>query len=324
VLDRKPGYEPTRAFREHPPHITVGLGEFLWDLFPGGKQLGGAPSNFAYITSLLGDSGIIASRLGTDNLGYEAVRTLQQFGLTDSYVQRDREHSTGTVRVQIDCNGQPQFEITHPVAWDFLEWTPQWQALAAQTDAVCFGSLAQRSAQSRSTIRSFLSAISAHALRVFDVNLRQSFYSAEVISDAIGMAQVVKLNHEELPRIMLLMALPYDDELSSARRLRSHFGLKLVCITRGAQGSLLCSEDDIHEHPGLQVEVKDTVGAGDAFTAGLVYSYLRHASLEVMNEVANRMGAWVSSQAGATPPAKTAPLQAVRAALGSISGLPRR
>jgi fructokinase len=306
------------------PHTVVGLGELLWDLFPGGKQLGGAPSNFAYITNLLGDSGIIASRLGSDDLGGEATCKIQRLGLNSSYVQQDLQHSTGTVTVQLDCKGQPEFEITRPVAWDFLEWTPQWQLLAGQADAVCFGSLAQRSPLSRTTIRSFLKATSGGALRIFDVNLRQSFYSAEVILDSIRLAQVVKLNHEELPRVIELLALPYDDQPSSARRLRSHFGLKLVCITRGAQGSLLCGEDGLHEHPGFQIAVKDTVGAGDAFTAGLVHGYLRRASLEVMNDVANRMGAWVASHAGATPSPKTAPLEEVRARLGAISGLPQQ
>jgi fructokinase len=298
------------------PRLVVGLGELLWDLFPAGKQLGGAPSNFAYITSLLGDLGIVASRLGSDALGKEAICRLQQLGLDGSYLQQDQEHSTGTVKVQLDFERQPKFDITHPVAWDFLEWTPQWQRLAAQADAVCFGSLAQRSPQSRATIRSFLEATPADTLRVFDVNLRPSSYSNETVSDSIRLSQVVKLNHDELPRVMHLLAFPHNDERSSALQLQSHFNLKLVCVTRGPQGSLLCGPAGIDEHPGFQVDVKDTVGAGDAFTAGLVYCYLRQASLAVMNEVANRMGAWVSSQPGAMPSAKTAPLEQVRAALG--------
>src|SRR5262249_28748025 len=150
------------------------------------------------------------------------------------------------------------------VAWDFLEWTPQWQRLAAQADAVCFGSLAQRSLQSRATIRSFLEATPAHTLRVFDVNLRQSSYSKETVWDSIRLAQVVKLNHDELPRVMNLLAFPHHDERSSALQLQSHFALKLVCVTRGAQGSLLCGQAGIDEHPGFRVDVKDTVGAGDA------------------------------------------------------------
>src|SRR5712671_4875570 len=137
-------------------HTVVGLGELLWDLLPAGKQLGGAPANFAYMTSLLGDHGIPASRLGDDDLGAEAVRRLGDLGLPTDFIQRDTRHPTGMVRVEVDSAGQPRFEICESVAWDFLEWTPQWQELAAQADAVCFGSLAQRSAPSRSTIRSFL------------------------------------------------------------------------------------------------------------------------------------------------------------------------
>jgi len=140
-------------------HIVVGLGELLWDLFPSGKQLGGAPANFAYITSLLGDEGIPASRLGEDSLGTEAIRRLGELGLSIEFIQKDSDHPTGTVRVEVDRTGQPRFEISESVAWDFLEWTPEWQKLAQQADAVCFGSLAQRSERSRGTIRRFLLAL---------------------------------------------------------------------------------------------------------------------------------------------------------------------
>jgi fructokinase len=158
----------------------VGLGELLWDLLPSGKQLGGAPANFAYITNLLGDTGIPASRVGRDSLGDEALKKLAQLKLSNAFVQRDPTHATGTVKVEIDSSGQPGFDISEPVAWDFLEWIPSWQQLAKEADAVCFGSLAQRSAQSRSTIHNFLQATCPEAVRIFDVNLRQNFYSAQI------------------------------------------------------------------------------------------------------------------------------------------------
>jgi fructokinase len=282
----------------------VGLGELLWDLLPSGKQLGGAPANFAYITNLLGDTGIPASRLGRDSLGDEALKKLAQLGLSNAFVQQDPSHPTGTVKVEIDSSGQPRFDISELVAWDFLEWTSSWQQLANEADAVCFGSLAQRSAPSRSTIRSFLQATRPEAVRIFDVNLRQHFYSASLLAESMKLASIVKLNHEELPRIMHLLEHESSSEKESARRLLSSHDLRLVCVTRGSRGSLLISLDECSEHPGIKVKVADTVGAGDAFTAALVHGYLRGSSLTQINETANRVGAWVASQPGATPTVK--------------------
>jgi fructokinase len=293
----------------------VGLGELLWDLLPSGKQLGGAPANFAYITSLLGDHGIPASRLGEDPLGTEAIRRLDELTLSSEFIQKDADHPTGTVKVEVDGSGQPRFEISEAVAWDFLEWTPQWQKLAAQADAVCFGSLAQRSEPSRSTIRSFLAA-SRSAVRVFDVNFRQLFYTAEVFADSLQLATVVKLNHEELPRIMRVFGLEHRGEEDSVRCLFSKYDLKLACVTRGDNGSLLASADEFDEHPGFKVKVADTVGAGDAFTAAMVHGYLRGTSLAEINETANRVGAWVASQSGATPALKPGGLAQTLAEIG--------
>ena len=293
-------------------YTIVGLGELLWDVFPQGKQLGGAPANFAYITSLLGDSGIVASRLGNDSLGKEAQQQLQRLGLETKFVQRDSEHPTGTVNVQLDQKGQPQFRITESVAWDYLEWTPEWQALAAQADAVCFGSLAQRCRASRETVRAFMKSLRPGATRVFDVNLRQNFFSEEVLSESLRCCDVFKLNHEELPRVMQLLGMRHVNDESSAAQLKTKYRLKMGCVTRGAEGSLLLGDSGTHQHPGLQVEVKDTVGAGDAFTAGLTHCYLRGTSLAKISEVANRAGAWVASQAGGTPVAAASKLTELR------------
>jgi fructokinase len=287
-------------------HVIVGLGEMLWDLFPAGRQMGGAPANFAYITSLLGNRGIAASRLGHDDLGREAMDRLGNLGLESTFLQEDTEHPTGTVRVTVDEQGQPCFDISQSAAWDYLEWTPQWKSLAVQVDAVCFGSLAQRSPQSRATIQTFLQATRPQCLRVFDVNLRQNFYSAEILSASMKAASIVKLNHEELPKIMRLLAgneafSGAGSEESSARRLIELYQLQLVCVTRGNHGSLLVRGKVCDAHPGFRVKVADTVGAGDAFTAALVREYLRGASLAEMNETANQIGAWVASESGATP-----------------------
>lgn len=297
-------------------YLTVGLGELLWDMFPEGKQLGGAPANFAYMTSLLGDEGIVASRVGSDALGRGAGRRLERLGVRASHLQLDPDHPTGTVKVSVDPAGQPTFEIAESVAWDFFAWTPEWRALAQRTDAVCFGTLAQRAPQSRATIRTFLGALRPGATRVFDVNLRQSFYDAETLSESAKLADIMKVNNDELAIVAKLLRIPFIyDELRAAHWLREVLGLKLVCITRGAKGSILVSADETSEHPGYRIHVADTVGAGDAFTAALVYHYLRHASVPTLNEAANRMGAWVASQIGATPPRDDFHLDKVRSAV---------
>ena len=288
---------------------VVGLGEVLWDLLPERTCLGGAPANFAYITTLMGDQGIVASRVGEDSRGLEALRRMEELGLDIDHVQTDRDRATGSVKVELDGNGLARFEIAHPVAWDALEWTPDWQHLASRVDAVCFGSLAQRSETSRTTIRKFLRAMSPDSLRVFDVNLRQAYYSQEVLAESMTLADIVKLNDEELPKVMSLGEFPHQDEISSAQRLMEAYDLKLVCITRGGRGSLLVRRGDASEHRGFQVRVADTVGSGDAFTAGLVHEYLHGASLDLMNEVANLVGAWVASEVGAMPAPKRGALE---------------
>jgi fructokinase len=296
--------------------VVVGLGELLWDLFPAGKQLGGAPANFAYITAILGDRGIVASCVGDDRLGQEALWHLKSSGLDVSRVQRDPVHPTGTVKVTVDIKGQPEYEITENVAWDFMEFSEDWISLARSTSAVCFGSLAQRNSVSRATIRAFLTALPAFAIPIFDVNLRQSFFSPGIVRDSARHAKVIKLNHEEFPRFLELLQCPLKNtertDVAAARWLCREFSLRLVCITRGGNGSLLVTEKSHDEHPGFSVKIADTVGAGDAFTAALVHHALRGSSLPVMNTAANRMGAWVASQEGAMPAADPAILAEVR------------
>lgn len=288
----------------HPPTV-VGLGEVLWDIFPSGPKPGDAPANFAYCSHLLANRAVIASRVGDDELGRKIRELFVRAGLTDQFIQIDSERPTGTVQVQVDDQGQPKFEITEPAAWDFLECTAIWESLAQSADAVCFGSLAQRSSQSREAILRFLERTRPEALRIFDVNLRQSFFSAAIIKESLGHANVLKLSHEELPLLKSLVqvntASDLDGEISFCRSLINKFDLRLVCITRGANGSLLCSPDGYHQHPGFHVHVRNTVGAGDAFSAGLACELLRGSSPTEMNDLANRMGAWVASCEGAMP-----------------------
>jgi fructokinase len=299
---------------DHLPTV-VGMGEILWDLLPSGRQLGGAPANFAYCSHLLGNRAIVASRVGPDDLGKEARDCLLRSGITDRFLQADSAHATGTVPVELGPAGQAKFEIAYPAAWDFLEFTDVWQALAESADAVCFGSLAQRSAESRGTILKFLAATRPDALRIFDVNLRQSFYSFEIISESMVRANIVKLNHEEVPKVRDLLHIEASDDLPFCKEVMEKFDLQLMCITRGSNGSLLFDQSNRHEHPGFRIQVKDTVGAGDAFTAALVHQRLRGGSLCEMNDLANRMGAWVASCLGAMPPVPASGLERTLAKL---------
>src|ERR1700735_1732820 len=297
---------------ENKTFTVVGLGELLWDLFPDKKQLGGAPANFSYMTHLLGDTAVIASRLGADQLGREAREVLDRLEVDSSHVQTDPRHPTGSTVVHLAADGQPSYEITEPVAWDFLEWTPQWQALARRADAVCFGSLSQRSRISHETVRTFLRWTEPTALRVFDVTLRQNFYSRMVLAESIRSANIVKCNEEELSAVVRLFGSSAKTIDQAAHAFLGAYDLELVCVTRGERGSILYSRKGTDKHPGLSVKVADTVGAGDAFAAALVHHYFRGSSLKTINEAANQIGAWVASQPGATPPANEEILERVR------------
>jgi fructokinase len=282
-------------------YTIVGIGELLWDRLPEGEQLGGAPANFAYHASLFGSRAGVLSRVGKDRLGDRALDRLRSLRLPADFVQLDEARATGTVVVEVDASGQPDFIITEEVAWDYLEFTPQWQALAAGADAVCFGTLAQRSPASRQTIRRFIGATRKDALLIFDINLRRPFYTREIILESFALARLAKINRDELAQLAAMFELSGSSEIEMARRLLGEFALELVCITRGSQGSLLVSRAEAVEHPGFAVDVVDTVGAGDAFTAALAFHYLSRAPLAVINRAANLMGATVAGHAGATP-----------------------
>ena len=284
--------------------VAVGIGELLWDLLPAGKQLGGAPSNFAYISSLLGDRAVVVSRVGDDALGEEALKRLRSLSLETTSMQLDEAHATGTVDVTIDDNGLPDFRIATNVAWDYIEWNDGLRKLATEADVVCFGSLAQRQEPSRSTIHRFLRATRESCLRIFDVNLRQSYYEAITLKTGLALATVVKVNDGELPVVLEYCGLPSNnDDVADAELLLEHFGMELVCVTRGQKGSLLLGKEKRSDHPGFRVHVADTVGAGDAFTATFAHFYRAGQPLDLINDAANRIASWVASQPGATPAA---------------------
>ena len=276
----------------------IGLGEILWDVLPDGKQLGGAPANFAYVSNVLGNRGIVLSRVGDDEFGREILDELQAKNLSTEYVEIDAEKRTGIVSVNLE-NGQPSYEIVENVAWDFLELSENWSEIAGKCDAVCFGSLAQRNEVSRKTIREFVGL--TKGWRIFDVNFRQNYYSAEIIGESFRLANVVKLNHEELLMVAEVFEIKSENQIDLAKKIREKFALKLVCLTRGANGSLLITKDENSEFSGLKIEVKDTIGAGDAFTAALTHGILRGWELDKINKFANKVGAFVASKTGAMP-----------------------
>jgi fructokinase len=314
------------------PHRVLGLGELLWDVLPEGPRLGGAPANFTVMAGRLGNHAVLLSRIGRDDLGRMALDRLEPLPVDTSFVETDPVHETGRVTVYFEA-GQPHYTIHQPAAWDFLELSDEWVRLAERADALCFGSLAQRSLESRQTIQTLAAQTSSKCIRVFDVNLRGPFYSGEVIQESLELATVMKMNDAEVPLVLGLLGLPGGDSVAQgsvhadaerpdserlgAERLLSEFPtLQMVAVTRGGHGSLLVTRDEWHEHPGLPIKVADTIGAGDAFTAAMTHYLLRGADLATLNEAGNRWGGWVASQSGAMPPLTDQVRAEIEAAIG--------
>mgnify|MGYP001136889657 CR=1 FL=1 len=278
--------------------VIVGIGEILWDILPEGRRLGGAPGNFVYHGQTLGAEGYIVSRVGKDQLGEEILSQIKSFGLSPLCISTDIVHPTGTVSVSLDAKGIPKFTIHENVAWDYLETTPEILNLASRADAVCFGSLAQRLKVSRRTILNFLEKTKNDCLRVFDINLRQSYYSEEIITRLLSHSTILKLNGEEMAILAKMFGLK-GGETAILDSLVNRFTLDLVALTKGEKGSRLFSRSAESTHPGFSVHVVDTVGAGDAFTAALVMGVLRGKPLDEINREANRMASFVCTQSGA-------------------------
>ena len=277
--------------------VIVGIGEILWDMLPAGKALGGAPANFAYHALRLGEEGWAVSAVGDDPLGAEIMEIVAEKRLNHLIAVTDQP--TGTVRVSLDAKGVPSYNITEDVAWDNIPFTPEMEALAVRADAVCFGSLVQRMA-SRDSVLRFLRATRPEALRVFDINLRQHYYSREVIDESLKLADILKINDEEI-RIVADMFGLGDDDTAACRALIARYGLQLVILTKGADGSEVITEDESFPQKAGKVKVVDTVGAGDSFTAAFVVAYLRGLSLSDAQRLANETAAYVCSCKGAMP-----------------------
>jgi fructokinase len=301
----------------------VAIGELLWDLLPSGARLGGTTTNFAVLSARLGEHATLVSCVGDDALGKEAIGRLSALvseSATPTHlslqVQVDDLLPTGTVAVRLDGSGRPRYKIVSPVAWDAIRLSPELMELARRASVICFGTLAQRCERSRESIRAVIQAAGPACVRVCDFNVRAPFASYEVVGWSVRHADVLKVSDEELPEVARLLGEP---SLATEFPLTGSAGLtemaskaakallalapqcRLVAITLGPHGSLLADRVSSYRHEGFPVEVVDTIGAGDAFSAGLVHAYVRGASLEQMSEVANRCGSYVASQQGATP-----------------------
>ncbi len=280
--------------------VIVGLGEILWDIFPDGATFGGAPANFASHAAALGGDVRMVSSVGHDELGDAALRTLNEKQLSTQFIQRPEGFPTGAVQVSVDAAGHPTYEFGQDEAWDPLQWNDALAELATNATAVCFGTLGQRAEQSRATIQRLLAATRAGCLRIFDINLRPPFVSLPIIDESLELATVLKLNDDELPVLAERYKLA-GSPLEQLRSLSRRFNLQATVLTRGPAGSLLLRGNEVSEQPGQRVVVKDTVGAGDAFTAAVTLGLLRNLPLDTINRHASRVAAFVCSQTGATP-----------------------
>ncbi len=280
----------------------VGMGEALWDVLPDGRKIGGAPANFAYHVSQFGLPGCVVSAVGDDELGREIRECFDAVGL--NYKVATVPYPTGVVLVSLDERGIPQYEIKQDVAWDNIPFTAELEELARNTRAFCFGSLAQRNTVSRHTIGRFIDLM-PHGdgeLVVFDINLRQNFYSPELLADSIERCNILKINDEELDILSNMWGLPSSDFESACRELIARFDLKMLILTCGVNGSYIFTPDGVSYQPTPVVEVADTVGAGDSFTGSFIASLLRGRTVAEAHKTAVETSAFVCSRHGAMPP----------------------
>jgi fructokinase len=280
--------------------LVIGIGEVLWDLLPSGPRIGGAPANFACHARAFGADAQVVSRVGSDGLGAGLLDHLAGLGLDLSGIAIDPLHPTGSVAVKIDADGQPAFTIEPDVAWDHLASDSRLDQLFTRADAVCFGTLAQRSPISAVTIRRLVALTGSETLRIFDVNLRQQHFSTATVVASMQLANVLKMNDSELPRIAGMLGIS-GTVRECLDALVSGFGLRLIAYTRGAEGSILYDGVEWCEHPGLAVEVRDTIGAGDSFTAAVTIGLLNRWPIARISQAASEVAAYVCSRTGAVP-----------------------
>ena len=280
------------------PYI-VGLGEVLWDVLPEGKQLGGAPANFAYHVSQFGHDALAISAVGNDALGDETLEALNARHL--QHLMPRVDYPTGTVQVTLDDDGIPTYVIREGVAWDNIPFTAELEDVAQNTRAVCFGSLAQRSPVSRTTIQAFLNAMPKDSLKIFDINLRQNFYNKEIIREALTACNILKINDEELVLIGRLFEHPGLDIENKCWLLLGKYNLDMLVLTCGVNGSYVFTPGSVSFQETPTVEVADTVGAGDSFTGTFVSGLLAGKSIEETHRLAVGVSAYVCTCKGAMP-----------------------
>lgn len=278
----------------------VGLGELLWDHFPGGRTPGGATANFAFHVSQFGLPGLVASAVGCDRAGDELEALLESRGV-HTLLQRS-DHPTGSVDVRVDDRGAPDYTIHEGVAWDHIHFTEELQAVARRCAAVSFGSLAQRSAVSRETIGRFLEAMPPESLRIFDINLRQSFYTPEVIVRSLERCDILKINEEELPLLAGTLSLGGMEPEECCCQIRQRYPLQALILTCGARGSYVFTHSETLWRESFRVQVADTVGAGDAFTGAFCAALLRGRSFDEAHALAVEVSGWVCTRPGGMPP----------------------
>ncbi|MDE6316862.1 MAG: carbohydrate kinase [Muribaculaceae bacterium] len=281
--------------------MIVGMGEALWDILPDGRKIGGAPANFAYHVSQFGLPGCVVSAVGDDAPGDEIIENFNNKGL-NQYIEKV-PYPTGSVLVDVDDAGIPRYDIKENVAWDNIPFTPTLEELARHTKALCFGSLSQRSSVSRDTVRRFIDTMEQNdeTLVVFDINLRQHYYSREVLEESLKRCNILKINDEELDKVSELFGLSDADVTARCRKLMERFNLKMLILTCGAEGSYVFTSDGMSYMPTPRVAVADTVGAGDSFTAAFIASLIKGKSVTEAHEAAVRTSAYVCTQNGAMP-----------------------
>lgn len=279
----------------------VGIGELLWDCFGDSRRPGGAPANVAFHARQLGTQAAVLSRVGRDALGDELAAHLSSCGLETTFIQRDANHPTGTVTVELSQKDHPQYVIHENVAWDHLAFDAPAAQLLGRATAICFGTLAQRSPASRAAIRAAVNA-APDALRIYDVNIRPPWYSRDVIEWSLRAASVVKLNADEVAVLACELELPNNDADDLASHLHDRCNVDLVCLTRGGLGCVLYARGEKVTEKGRPREVVDTVGAGDAFTAGLAFALRQSWPLARVAQFANEVGGLVATRPGAMPP----------------------